>query len=342
MAERIGSPAALEALRQALVHGSPEQRGIAAEALGHGRWPGVREWLLPLLDDPDRLVVLGAIRGLAALGDDLAIARLRVLLCNGDAPLEYRIEIARCLGALDSPQALAALGAGFEAAHDDDLAAVLLDSLGRQDFAATGGVFAELLADPQAGTELQANAADALAGSDAGALPLLAETAARHADAEVRAAAAWALGVNRDTGGYGPQLAAQLAAEPEAEVRRRLYEALVRQQEIPLAPVWTGAAQETDPAARIAAANALAAGLHGPSGTPADATRFDESLVPEMEGTATSPTSLNLRLRAVFALWRAGTPGAIAALYRIRDLEQPKVAAAAQHALAALGQAARP
>ena len=91
---------------------------------------------------------------------------------------------------------------------------------------------------------------------------------------------------------------------------------------------------EEDTAARIAGLNALGESVRqDPSSSAAQ--DFDEKLVPELQHLATSPNSLNLQLRAVFALRRAGTPAAREALARIESTAPPQVATAARNGLRA-------
>jgi hypothetical protein len=54
--------------------------------------------------------------------------------------------------------------------------------------------------------------------------------------------------------------------------------------------------------------------------------------VPELLQIALEENSLNVRLRAVFALRRAETTGARTALAQISQVPEPRVASAASHA----------
>ena len=106
-------------------------------------------------------------------------------------------------------------------------------------------------------------------------------------------------------------------------MRRRLYEAILPQQDIPATTLIPQVMQEEDFAARIAGFNAIgkAVGQH-----PADsaAAFFDTQMVPELQSAAESPElTLNLRLRAIFALRRAQTPAAQSALATIANLNRP-------------------
>lgn len=343
MAELIATPAAFAALEEALRNGAPEVRAMTAEALGHAtQWPEAKSWLLRLLRDPDAQVATGAIRGLATLGDDESVRAIGTILLNSDASLELRLEVAERLGGVGSDAAVDLLVSGYAATDDEELLGVLVEGLGKCSFTATEKLFRDLVDNPDVDGKLRVRAVEALAANGGDALPFLRQLAATHDDPEVREAAAWTLGTNPGAGGDGTFLAQRLTVEPEADVRRRLYESLMHQSAIPLSAVTAQAETETDPAARIAAANAWALGLHQPEAAAAAATRFDEHWVPELRTTALSATSVNLRLRSVFALWRAGTSTAAQALTAISRCEEPKVAAAAQQALSTFGVATKP
>ena len=89
---------------------------------------------------------------------------------------------------------------------------------------------------------------------------------------------------------------------------------------------------EEDVAARVAGFNALgrAAGLQPGS---AAAAAFDQQIVPELLQIATSENSLNIQMRAVFALRRAQTAAAQDALAVIARSARPQVAIVAQNGL---------
>ena len=121
--------------------------------------------------------------------------------------------------------------------------------------------------------------------------------------------------------------------ETDADVRRRLYEALLPQSEIPAERLLPSVLEEDDIAARVAGFNALAnAAAQGSSGT--FAATFDRQIVPELLRIAMSENSVNIRMRAVFALRRAQTDAAQAALAEIADhASNPQIAEAARHGL---------
>jgi len=67
--------------------------------------------------------------------------------------------------------------------------------------------------------------------------------------------------------------------------------------------------------------------------SPELAGQFDKVAVPELQSMAESRNPVNLRMRAVFALRRAGTPGARAALDGISHSTDDSIAQAARNGL---------
>jgi hypothetical protein len=60
---------------------------------------------------------------------------------------------------------------------------------------------------------------------------------------------------------------------------------------------------------------------------------FDRKIVPELLKIATEPNTVNIQMRAVFALRRAQTPAAQSALVTISQSAPAPVASAAQNGL---------
>jgi hypothetical protein len=151
---------------------------------------------------------------------------------------------------------------------------------------------------------------------------------------DIRAAAAWTVGTHGRTEGAGRQLADLARTEPDTMVRRRLFEAMIPQAGVPAAQVLAQALAEPDVPARVAGYNAAGAAIAGSPGPGAD--DFDSSAVPDLTSIALQPNSLNIRMRAVFALRRAATAGSRAALETIAAAEVPhEVSAAARSGLPA-------
>ena len=117
-------------------------------------------------------------------------------------------------------------------------------------------------------------------------------------------------------------------------MRRRFYEASIPQADSPGESLLPRVLAETDISARVAGFNTLASAA-ARNRTSALDQEFDREIVPELESIATSPNSLNIQMRAVFALRRSGSQRAEEALADIsRSSSTPaQVSAAASHGL---------
>ncbi len=332
---RVGSPAAIEALLAVFRKAPPEHKAFMAQLVGSTGNPDAGPWLLPLLADADERVVIGAIRGLAAIGEfdpeHPLPALFAGILCDPARSEALRIEAALALGQLGTPPARDALVDALHRTARTDLATQVLNGLSSFPFPEVGKTFAEVLDSPATPTPTRVAAVDALANSTSDAVPFLLGLAEHDRDADVRASAAWAIGAHGG-GGCGQTLAALAEHEPEADVRRRLYEAVLPGADIPAERLLPTVRAETDVAARVAGFNALGRAVGQGKAAPV-AAAFDVEIVPELTRIATSENSLNIRMRAVFALRRARTAAAQEALAIISVTPCPQVAAAARHGL---------
>jgi len=181
--------------------------------------------------------------------------------------------------------------------------------------------------------ETRVVAAEALAYSSQSAVPFLLEFAQNDADADVRASAAWAVSAHGRYQDLAPVLTDMIEADPDEDVRRRLYEALLPQAEIPAERLFPSVLDEDDIAARVAGFNALANAVTQTSNGQFAST-FDQQIVPELLQIALSDNSVNIRMRAVFGLRRAQTAAAQAALAEIANrASSSQIAEAARHGL---------
>jgi HEAT repeat protein len=151
-------------------------------------------------------------------------------------------------------------------------------------------------------------------------------------DADVRASAAWAISTHDKVRDIGPTLSKLAEREPSAEVRQRLYEALLPQNVIPAERLLPIVQAEAEIAALVAGFNAIGRAAYQQPGSPV-ALAFDQQIVPELVQIAMGSSDLNIQMRAVFALRRARTPAAIAALTTIAYNARPQIAAAASNGL---------
>jgi HEAT repeat protein len=334
---RDGSPAALAALLKFFRSASPEQQAFMVQLMGSSGHPTAKAWLWPLLDDKNERLVLAAVRGLSAIGGEEVVARLAEILADRQRAEPIRIEAALGLGTIGTPEGRDMLVKVFNQTTSSELAAQILNSLGRFEFPTVADTFAQYLATPETPREMRVAAAEALAHSSNEAVPFLLGLARADADADVRASAAWAISAHGPVADAAPALTEMVEREPGAAVRRRLYEALLPQAEIPANRLLPLVRAEQDIAARVAGFNVVGSAVHQePASTIA--TTFDNEMVPELQRIATTPNSLNIQMRAVFALRRAQTPAAQAALVAIADSPRAQVATAARNGFLAARQ----
>lgn len=295
------------------------------------------EAALAMLKSTNEQDVLAAIRGLAAIGGDANTERLARMVHDAGLAESTRVAAALGLGIIGTPAAGDQLVSAFSEFSDRDVQAQLLDSLGYLPFPQIEETWGEFLGAPETPASLRVTAVEALANSSPEAAPFLAAVARSDFDPNVRESAAWALSAHAPNHKLGTDLADAARNEPEADVRRRLYEALPAQTENPAASLLSTIGSETDIAARVAGFNALGDAVR--RGSPGGVGGlFDSQIVPELTQIALSPESLNIRMRAVFALRRAGTPAAINALRQISGTQTQSIAQAALNGLQTTNQ----
>jgi len=331
---RVGSPEAVAALLKGFQTAPAEQKAFLAQLLGSTGNPAVKDWLMPLLSDPNEQVVIGAIRGLAALGDSEASTTLGGILGDAARSESVRVEAALGLGDLAVPAARDVLMDAFAKTDAGDVKTQILNSLGKFSWGSVADVFQDYIAAADTPPEMRVAAVEALAHSTSDAVPFLMDLAGENGDAEVRASAAWAVSAQDPPPQLAPRLAEMTEREPDSDVRRRLYEALLPQGRIPAARLFPSVLAEEDIAARVAGFNVLGHAAAQEPDAVSTAT-FDSQIVPELASIATSPNSLNVQMRAVFALRYAQTPAARQALALIASAGRPQVATAARNGLEA-------
>ena len=322
------------ALRKVLAGAAAADRACMAELIGRTRSHGAQKWLWPLLEDSDESVVLAAIRGLSMIGGDKVSTGLEKILTNREAPEKVRIEAAVALAAIGSDLSQTALLDALGRGASEELATEILRGLGQSEFSRISPVFSSYLAAPSTTPEIRVVAVEALAYSSDDAIDFLLETAAGDLDPEVRASAAWGVSAHQTVGHLGGPLADMAVSEPVPDVRRRLYEAMLCQVEVPAASVLPAVMAEEDAAARIAGFNVLGNLARQQPSSEARAT-FDRQVATELRQLATGENSLNLQMRAVFALRRAGTPAAMQALAAIAEEGNERISTAARNGLRA-------
>jgi HEAT repeat protein len=330
---RAGTPEAMAALFKVFETAGPEHNAFMLQLIGSTGNPAVKDWLWQWLTDGDVRVVMAAIRGLSTIGGRDVSEKLLTLLRDSTQPDQIRIEAALGLGTLGTPEAADVLSKVFMKTKETELGIQILNALGRFPFETVAGTFEQVLSSERVPAETRVAAAEALAHSSQSAVPFLLEFAQNDADADVRASAAWAVSIHGRYRDLAPVLTEMIEAEPDEDVRRRLYEALIPQSEIPAERLLPSVLEEDDIAARVAGFNALANAIAQTS-SGQFASTFDQQIVPELLQIATSDNTINIRMRAVFALRRAQTAAAQAALAEIANhASNPQIAEAARHGL---------
>ncbi|HXZ25114.1 MAG TPA: HEAT repeat domain-containing protein, partial [Nitrospiria bacterium] len=149
-------------------------------------------------------------------------------------------------------------------------------------------------------------------------------------DADVRAAAAWALSMSDSTNDIGPQLTDALKQETDPVVRTRMYQALGAQPGADPEIILPLVHNESDPTARLAGLTYLAGAVRS-SSAPDVTDFFNQTAIPELTHVALQSNSSQNRLGAVIALERAGTTAATSALQQIaQQSTDPKVVSSVQ------------
>lgn len=333
--ETGGDTEAAEAIRGlAAMGGERNFAFLAAVMKDDVGWPDATrtEAALALLKSGNEQSTLTAIRGLAVIGGEANTDRLAGMVNDSSLPQSQRLAAALGLGTIGTPAAGDYLVAAFAEFSERDVQAQLLDSLGHFPFPEIEATWREFLDAPETPAALRSAAVEALANSSPEAAPFLLAMAQSDHDPNVREMAAWAISAHGPDAVTGPELAELARIEPEADVRRRLYEALLNRAENPAEALLPVIQSETDLAARVAGFNAAGDAVRR---NPASAMKgvFDAQMVPELTQIALAPGSLNIRMRAVFALRRANTPTAIGGLTQISKTETPQIAQAAINGL---------
>jgi HEAT repeat protein len=329
---RIGTPECVEALLNVLRTAPPEHKAFIAQLVGSTGNPEAKTWLLPLLGDADEAVVMATIQGLSVIGGSEITTLIREILADNKRSELIRIQAALGLGTIGTPAARSALIDSLNLSPSSALGVQILNSLGHFEFPMIADIFEQYLVAPDSPQTMRVAAVEALANSSTEAVPFLLQVTGNDRNPDVRASSAWAISAHDTINDLGPALAELAEREPAADVRRRLYEALVGQSAIPADRLLNLVRNEQDLAARIAGFNALGRVAYQQPGSDV-AMAFDQEAVPELLKVAISPNSLNLQMRAVFALRRAQTESAREALKLISNSANPQIATAARNGL---------
>jgi HEAT repeat protein len=310
---KIGSAEAIAALRQSLVTAPPLLKSMIAEALGHSRHPQAKILLSALLRDDDESVVRGAVRGLAAMPDEETVTLLSEIIGDRQRSHAVRAEAAIALGEVGTPEAYGPLIKLSGNEQDREIAEAVLSGLGRQPFDRTKDFFRAYLESARVDSEMRVLALESLGQTMGDATPFLA-TFLTSKDANVRAAAAWAIANLEEPGDVAQQLVAQLRIETQPEVRTRLYQALENQEAVDPALLLPLITSDGDTTTRIAGMKLLATQLAFGEGSHALAKQFDDVVVPQLAALSISGQDFQIRFGSVIVLRQANTPQALRAL----------------------------
>jgi HEAT repeat protein len=312
---KIGSDEALTVLRQALLNAPPLLKATIAEALGHSKNSQAGALIAALLRDSDEVVIRGAIRGLAAIGDDQSVKLIAEIMRDSRRHSDLRTAAAIALGQVNDPAANQLLIQLAQGTQDREILTAALTGLGQQSFNQTEKFFRSFLASNNVGAEMRALALEALGQGTRDAAPLI--LGFLQADeSTVRAAAAWAIANLDEAGTVAPPLINQLSREAEPEVRTRIYQALANQESMDASRLLPVVLNDGDPTAQVAGFNLLAARV-GLGNDPWLAGQFDELVIPRLAGLAIDGKDLTTRLSAVIALRQARTNEAMQTLAAI-------------------------
>ncbi len=328
---------ALTAIRELAALGGELNRRRLAAIMKDNRWPDAlrAEAARALLKSENPAEAQFAVRALAVIGGEANTDSLNAMISNTALPKPLRLEATLAMGIIGTPRARESLVAAFRVFPEPEDHEQILGALGQFPFAQIEGTWKQILGDPNTPDEVRVAAVDALAGSSSDALPFLKTMAASDRDPQVREMSAWAISAlpdGADNELLGPDLARMAAVEPDADVRRRLYEALPAQVTNPAESLLPVIQSETDYAARVAGFNALADTVKRGASSGLSA-KFDKEIVPELTEIAVSNQTLDVKTRAVFALRRGNTPAARQALQTLSQTPNQKIAQAARHGL---------
>jgi len=201
---RVGTPEAITALLKVFRTAPAQSKAFMAQLIGSTGDPVAKALLWPLLDDPDERVALAAVRGLSVRGTPEISAKLAELLADPRRAQAIRAEAALGLGDIGDDGARDALAAAFGTVPELEVATQILNSLGKFPFPRVAELFSQYLAAPDTPREMRVVAVEALANSSTDAVPFLLGLAGADADADVRAAAAWAISAHDTVTDLGP------------------------------------------------------------------------------------------------------------------------------------------
>lgn len=294
----------------------PYVKAAIAEGLGENSHPDARHLILTLLENEgkDAIAMRGLIRGAAALGDGESLKIIANIITDSQQSESVREEAARELGVNSNPMAFKLLTDAIENIDDPELEKHLLEGFGNLSVNDTSDFFQEYLASNETPEELRVAAVEALSnGADDPTSLLLQFTSDQNP--EVRAAAAWALSDTQITGNHGEQLMTTLEQEPDANVRKYLYQALTHQTNLNTAQLMEQVKFESNVDTRLSGYD-LIASMVNQAANEELTVYFNSSVVSELKVIALNGKQPQ-QLASVISLSRAKSSESIKALQNI-------------------------
>ncbi len=302
---------------------APDLKIAIIEGIGYSDDPQKKDVLLSVLTDQNENLVCAAIQGLAAIGDEDCVRVLSDIAISQNASINVASEAIIGLGEIPLPQAYQSLVDLYNrstAQGESDSLNKIISAMGQRDIAETGQFFDQILSQAQGYPELRLVVAQALEGAQGDVSPFLINMLYDN-DSEVRSAAAWTLASCQESGDIFEDVKLALANESDAEVRKRLYQAIGNQESIDIDAVAHFILNESDPEAKSAGYDLLANNIYYSENTDLKVL-FDTVIVPELKETALSADKLNSRIGAIISLRRANTEQSYRALEEIATQSQ--------------------
>lgn len=297
----------------------PYLKATVAEGLGHWSNPRCKDLLLTALADQNEMVARGAIKGLSAMGGKDAIAVLSDVMYSPDVSPEVRSEVAMGLGRIEDPEAMDVLVNAYNGpafVDDVEFRGEIVSAIGQRDSPQETTAFLQnVMDDETADSSLRVAAIAAMEDYPGEVGPLLLRALASE-DSEVREEAAWVLAAAEQPGDLSAAIQDLLVQEPDAAVRRRLYQALSNQETVDIPSVKMRVQQESDPMARMSGYGLILERLKEVE-NPAIRQWANAVIIPEMCQVILEADTASARLEAVIALQKAQTSEAAAALKNV-------------------------
>ena len=299
---------------------APYLKAAILEGLGYSDQPQAKDLIVAMLQDENDVVVRGAIKGLSAIGNQEAVLILSNIMSSEGRSDSVIAEAALGLGKIDHPDAFKLLVDAYNEAalsENTDRLDDIISALGYRDITESGDFFKKIINEKTTDPSIRLAAIEAIqdAEGDTGSIFL---SGLNDTDSDVRAEAAWALAAADDPGDISKEIETYLVQEQDAEVRKRLYQALGNQENPDLNVVNDMVYNEPDLDARLAGYDVLAKNISSLE----DANllkQFNETAVPELQEAAMSSKYLSFRLSAVMSLKKANTKEANLALEQIAE-----------------------